>query len=429
MIFIAMKAKELVQDHPRKIIHSLKVGLAPTLVSLFYYFRPLYDGFGINTIWALLTVVVVFKFSVGATLGKGLNRMLATSVTAALGIGAHKVAIRSGTTTEPILLAFSVFIIAALVTFTRFPPEMKPRHNYGLIMFDLTFCLVSVSGYQENQAITMAFQRVSTVVLGSCTAIIVCICICPIWSSEQLQDLIATNMDKLGFFLEGFGDKYFRLSDNVRCEEDGRLLAYRTVLTSKDKEEMLVIKRVVYLCFRTQILGQSDSISLEANFARSEPCHGQFRFRHPWEHHVKIGTLTRQCAFKIEVLDSCLHSDTQVPANVPRKIQEPCVEICVWSGNCLKEIASAIQKMTRPSTLVGIHLANAKAASEELKSLLKSGWWEGADLFEIIPAISIILLLIDVAECLPKIFEAVDELASLACFKCTEPGALRSLGR
>lgn len=119
----------------------------------------------------------------------------------------------------------------------------------------------------------------------------------------------------------------------------------------------------------------------------------------------------------------------QVPANFPRKIQEPYVEICLWPGNCLKEIASAIQKMTRPSALVGIHLANAKAASEELKSLLKSGWWEGADLFEIIPATSIILLLIDVVECLPKISEAVDELASLARFKCTEPGALRSLGR
>lgn len=63
-----MKAKELGQDHPRKIIHSLKVKLAVTLISLFYYFRPLYDGFGINTIWPVLTVMVVFKFSVGKKL-------------------------------------------------------------------------------------------------------------------------------------------------------------------------------------------------------------------------------------------------------------------------------------------------------------------------------------------------------------------------
>lgn len=68
IIFIAMKAKELGQDHPGKIIHSLKVGLALTLISLFYYFRLLYDGFGINTIWPVLTVMVVFKFSVGKKL-------------------------------------------------------------------------------------------------------------------------------------------------------------------------------------------------------------------------------------------------------------------------------------------------------------------------------------------------------------------------
>ena len=47
------------------MIHSLKVGLALTLVSLFYYFKPLYDGFGFSTMWAVLTVVVVFEFSKG----------------------------------------------------------------------------------------------------------------------------------------------------------------------------------------------------------------------------------------------------------------------------------------------------------------------------------------------------------------------------
>ena len=61
----ASKAKELGQDDPRRIIHSCKVGLAITIVSLFYYFNPLYDGFGVSAMWAVLTVVVVFEFSVG----------------------------------------------------------------------------------------------------------------------------------------------------------------------------------------------------------------------------------------------------------------------------------------------------------------------------------------------------------------------------
>ena len=65
VVEFSRKLKKLGQDDPRKIVHSLKVGLAITLVSLFYYFKPLYDGFGVDAMWAVLTVVVVFEFSVG----------------------------------------------------------------------------------------------------------------------------------------------------------------------------------------------------------------------------------------------------------------------------------------------------------------------------------------------------------------------------
>ena len=61
----AWKIKKLGQDDPRRIIHSLKFGLALTLVSLIYYFEPLYKGFGNSAMWAILTVIVVFEFSVG----------------------------------------------------------------------------------------------------------------------------------------------------------------------------------------------------------------------------------------------------------------------------------------------------------------------------------------------------------------------------
>ena len=65
VVEISLKLKKLGEDDPRRIIHSFKVALAITLVSLFYYFKPLYDGFGVAAMWAVLTVVVVFEFSVG----------------------------------------------------------------------------------------------------------------------------------------------------------------------------------------------------------------------------------------------------------------------------------------------------------------------------------------------------------------------------
>ena len=65
IVEMTKKIKKLGQDEPRRIIHSLKVGLALTLVSLFYYIQPLYDRISENSIWAVITVILVFEFSIG----------------------------------------------------------------------------------------------------------------------------------------------------------------------------------------------------------------------------------------------------------------------------------------------------------------------------------------------------------------------------
>ena len=52
-------------DDPRRVVHGLKVALALTLCSVFYYVHPLYDFTGGNAMWAVLTVVVVFEYTVG----------------------------------------------------------------------------------------------------------------------------------------------------------------------------------------------------------------------------------------------------------------------------------------------------------------------------------------------------------------------------
>jgi len=59
------KAWEIGVNDPRKFIHCLKVGIALTAVSLFYYLKPLYDGVGRNAMWAVMTVIVVFEYTAG----------------------------------------------------------------------------------------------------------------------------------------------------------------------------------------------------------------------------------------------------------------------------------------------------------------------------------------------------------------------------
>ncbi|KAF5930180.1 hypothetical protein HYC85_031053 [Camellia sinensis] len=250
------EAKKLGKEDPRRVIHSLKVGLAICLVSLFYYFDPIYEGFGISAMWAVMTVVVVFEFSVGATLGRGVNRSVATFVAGGLAVGAHRVSSFCGETSEPL-----------------------------------------------------------------------------------------------------------------------------------------------------------------ANYAKWEPRHKRFRYRHPWEQYLKIGAITRQCACRIEALNGCLDSQNLASPLVRARIEESLAKMSKDCSYALKEISLAIKTMTIWPSLANSHIANSKIAAENLKSSLKTDSWPDTDLLEIIPAVTVASLLIDVINCTEKIAESVHELASLANFK------------
>jgi uncharacterized membrane protein YccC len=62
----ARKVGEIAREDPRRVAHSLKVGLALALVSVVYFVTPLFNGLGaVSTMWAVLTVVVVMEYTVG----------------------------------------------------------------------------------------------------------------------------------------------------------------------------------------------------------------------------------------------------------------------------------------------------------------------------------------------------------------------------
>lgn len=62
------KVWNTVLSDPRKSIHGLKVGFALTVMSLFYYVRPLYDGIGGTAIGAVMTVATIFELTVGKSM-------------------------------------------------------------------------------------------------------------------------------------------------------------------------------------------------------------------------------------------------------------------------------------------------------------------------------------------------------------------------
>ena len=85
----------------------------------------------------------------------------------------------------------------------RFIPGIKRKYDYGVMIFILTFTMVTVSGYRTEQIIQFARQRLSTVAIGGVTCLLISVLVCPAWAGEDLQDLIAANIENLGKSLEG----------------------------------------------------------------------------------------------------------------------------------------------------------------------------------------------------------------------------------
>jgi hypothetical protein len=62
------KAVEMGRSDPRKVIFAIKMGLALSLVSLLLFWEESFDAVGQYSIWAILTVIVMFEFSIGSAI-------------------------------------------------------------------------------------------------------------------------------------------------------------------------------------------------------------------------------------------------------------------------------------------------------------------------------------------------------------------------
>lgn len=89
------------------------------------------------------------------------------------------------------------------------------------------------------------------------------------------------------------------------------------------------------------------------------------------------------------------------------------------SGKALKELASSLMAMTRPSS-VTTHIQTCKAAINELKAVLEAFSAGKPNLLEIIPIITVASLLIDISKCVENVSQAMYELSDQASFKATK---------
>lgn len=62
---VALRAWDMGKSDPRKIVFSAKMGFALMLLSFMVFLKDPLGELGRYSVWAILTVVVVFEFSIG----------------------------------------------------------------------------------------------------------------------------------------------------------------------------------------------------------------------------------------------------------------------------------------------------------------------------------------------------------------------------
>ncbi|XP_057473816.1 aluminum-activated malate transporter 13-like [Actinidia eriantha] len=373
----------------RKVIHSIKVGIALVLVALLYLLDPLYKQVGDNAMWAIMTVVVIFEFSAGATLGKGLNRGIGTLLGGGLGCLAAILADEIGGIGNVVVVGTSVFVFGAAATYCRLVPSIKRRYDYGVMIFVLTFNLVVVSGLRADKIIKLARERLATIGMGFAICIFINLLVFPMWASDELHYSTASKFGKLACCIEGCLEEYFRPGNEKENQAD--FSGCKSVLHSKSTEESL------------------------ANFARWEPWHGKFGISYPWGKYLQTGDVLRELATSIISLKGCLQSPRQPSSTKRQSIKEPCETVGLFLAWTLGELRESIMKMEKcpPKALISSKSQSMKMELSRVNSPSKLGVTESG---EGLAMASFVFLLMEIVEKVEVLAKEVEELGEVAGF-------------
>ncbi|KAL0419914.1 UNVERIFIED_CONTAM: Aluminum-activated malate transporter 2 [Sesamum radiatum] len=360
----------------RRVIHSMKLGLALVFVSLVYLINSMFKQVGENAMWAIMTVVVVFEFHAGGTLGKGINRGIGTVLGGVLGCLAAILGDEIGGIGKPIIIAFSLFLFGTVATYCRLIPKMKKRYDYGFMIFILTFSLVAVSGVRAEKVLETARDRLANIGIGFAVSVFVSLLICPFW---------ARSLDE---YLKIGSEKESEAGNGKGCVQD-----CKSVLNSKSTDELL------------------------ANNAKWEPWHGKFGFYYPWEQYLVVGEHLRELAATLLSLKACLHSPKQPPAMKRQMLKEPCESFALSVGWALRELGESIEKMELCPSKVSLTPKLQSVTSRLMNPPFSSCKMEVVETDENLAITSFNFLLLEIVEKVEMLAKKVEELGEVANFR------------
>ncbi|KAJ0805727.1 putative aluminum-activated malate transporter [Helianthus annuus] len=430
--FCMYKIWEFAKEDINRVTFSLKVGLAVLLVSLLILIQAPYQVFGTSVIWSILTVAIMFEYTVGATFQKGFNRTLGSLLAGVLAIAVAELALMIGPPAEPIIIGISIFMIGTVTSFMKLWPILVP-YEYGFRVILFTYCMIIVSGYRLGNPIKKSTDRFYSILIGAIVTVAVNTLIFPIWAGEQLHEELIKNFGSVADSLEECVKMYLAengsnhpVINKIFMEEFPDEPAYKKCLTT---------------------LNSSVTIESLALSAKWEPPHGKFRHAfYPWSEYVKVGAVLRYCAYEVMALHGVLHSQIQAPYSLRFIFESEILEatskaaelirclgkdICDMKQSLQSSLLHSVHGSTeRLQRAIDKHLFSKDNAKAELNYQGQRRSVDGADSITKIQAsvrteafslVTFTSLLIEFVARLDHLAEAVNELSKIAKFKHESP--------